>query len=64
LVSEFSFHLLHLFDQIFKYYAVVEQEGGSLSVSFPDLENCFTDGETVSQAVVMAEDVNGKMLSL
>jgi len=28
LVSEFSFHLLHLFDQIFKYYAVVEQEGG------------------------------------
>jgi predicted RNase H-like HicB family nuclease len=36
---------------------------GSLSVSFPDLENCFTDGETVSQTVVMNEDINGKMLS-
>lgn len=33
-------------------------------MSFPDLENFFTDGETVSQAAVMAEDVNGKMLSL
>ncbi|MEP9405359.1 hypothetical protein ABKP09_03415 [Peribacillus frigoritolerans] len=32
-------------------------------MSFPDLENFFTDGETVSQAVVMAENVNGKMLS-
>jgi hypothetical protein len=26
-------------------------------VSFPDLENFFTDDETVSQAAVMAEDV-------
>jgi predicted RNase H-like HicB family nuclease len=32
-------------------------------VTFPDLENCITDGEIVSQAVEMVEDVNGTMLS-
>ncbi|WP_318262145.1 hypothetical protein [Peribacillus simplex] len=32
-------------------------------MSFPDLENFFTDGETVSQAGVMAKNANGKMLS-
>ncbi|MDQ0879000.1 type II toxin-antitoxin system HicB family antitoxin [Peribacillus sp. V2I11] len=32
-------------------------------MSFPDLENCFTDGETVSQAVEMAEVVIGTLLS-
>ena len=28
-------------------------------MSFPDIENCFTDGETVSQAAKMDEDLIG-----
>ncbi|WP_238988502.1 type II toxin-antitoxin system HicB family antitoxin [Peribacillus frigoritolerans] len=32
-------------------------------VSFPDLENCYTDGRTLVEAVAMAEDVLGTMLS-
>lgn len=39
------------------------KRGGVYAVSFPDLENCFTDGETLSQAVEMAEDVIGTMPS-
>ena len=33
-----------------------EPEGG-YSVNFPDLEGCYTQGETVEEALEMAEDV-------
>jgi antitoxin HicB len=33
------------------------------SLSFPDLENCFTDGETLIEAVEMAQDALGLLLS-
>lgn len=48
---------------IYKYYSVIHQEDGAFIVSFPDLENCFTDGETLVHAVEMAHDVLGTMLS-
>lgn len=49
---------------IYKYYAVIEKEDGGYIVSFPDLENCYTQGDTLSEAVVMAEDVLGLLLSV
>lgn len=33
-----------------------EKEGG-YSVNFPDLEGCYTQGETIEEALKMAEDV-------
>lgn len=51
---------------IYKFYAVVEKEtldsSGSYIVSFPDLENVFTDGETFEEAQVNAKDVLETML--
>lgn len=46
-----------------KYYAVIEKEEDYFSVSFPDLENCFTDAESLSDAVIEAQDVLLAMLS-
>lgn len=54
---------------MYKYYAVIEkikEEGDkdySYIVDFPDFENIFTDGETLQDAVVQAEDVLALMLS-
>ena len=52
---------------LYKYYAVIEREKndgtGSYIVSFPDLENVFTDAETLSGAVNNAHDVLGDMLA-
>lgn len=40
------------------YPAVFElEEGGMYSVVFPDLKGCFTSGEGLADAIVMAEDV-------
>lgn len=50
--------------QTFKYYAVVtpDLEDDCYLVRFPDLENVFTDGETLSEAVKHAEEVLELML--
>ncbi|GLY12503.1 type II toxin-antitoxin system HicB family antitoxin [Pseudobacillus badius] len=57
---------------MYKYYAVIEKDLEELkessrecfTVSFPDLENVFTDGETLPQAVELAHDVLGSMLAV
>ena len=38
-----------------------EKEGG-YSVAFPDVPGCYTQGETLSEAIEMAEDALGLML--
>lgn len=48
---------------MYKYYAVITKEDSSYIVSFPDLDNVFTDGESLADAVIQAEDVLGLMLS-
>lgn len=32
------------------------EEGGSYSIRFPDLENCFTSGESLADGMAMAAD--------
>lgn len=32
------------------------EDGGSYSIRFPDLENCFTSGESLADGMTMAED--------
>jgi antitoxin HicB len=53
---------------VYKYYALIEKEKldqtGCYIVSFPDIENCFTDAETLPDAVAMAEDALGALLSV
>jgi predicted RNase H-like HicB family nuclease len=44
------------------YPAIFTQEDGGYSVSFPDIHNCFTSGETLPEAMEMAEDVLCMML--
>ena len=39
------------------YPAVFEQEGHQVTVSFPDFESCYTQGDTLQEAFEMAEDV-------
>ena len=39
------------------YPAVFTKEDVGYSVSFPDLKNCFTSGETLEEAMEMANDV-------
>lgn len=36
--------------------AVFTKEDAGYSVSFPDVDNCFTSGETMAEALAMAED--------
>lgn len=51
---------------MYKYYAVIERdklESGSYIVTFPDIENCYTDSDTLSGAVANAEDVLGLMMT-
>lgn len=38
------------------YPAVFEKEGDQYSISFPDLSNCFTQGEDLQDALEMAQD--------
>ena len=55
---------------MYEYYAVIEkmkEEGDkdySYIVDFPDLENVFTDGESLQDAIVQAEDVLALMLTV
>lgn len=44
------------------YPAIFTREDAGYSVNFPDLENCFTSGETLSEAMEMAADVLNFML--
>jgi len=34
-----------------------KEEKGQYSVDFPDLESCYTSGDDLSEAIMMAEDV-------
>lgn len=51
---------------VYKYYAVIEREKldqtGAFIVSFPDLENVFTDADTLTGAVSNSHDVLRTML--
>ncbi len=42
--------------------AIFTQDPEGISVHFPDLDNCFTSGENVIEAVEMANDVLGFVL--
>ncbi len=44
------------------YPAVFEQEGDSYSVSFPDIEGCFAQGEGLQDSLDSAEDALCLML--
>lgn len=46
------------------YYPAVfhPEAAGGYSVSVPDIEGCFTQGETMDEAVEMAQDAIGLML--
>lgn len=42
----------------FKYYALFEPDhvDGGFTVTFPMIKGCVTQGETLSEAILMAED--------
>lgn len=44
------------------YPAIFTQEESGYSISFPDLENCFTSAETLGEGIKMANDVLCLML--
>jgi len=46
----------------YAYPAVFTAENNSYSVSFPDVEGCLTFGETIPEAIEMAEDALCLML--
>jgi len=41
----------------YAYPAVFKKEETGYFVNFPDIEPCYTEGETFEEAVVMAKDV-------
>ena len=41
------------------YPAIFHKDDGSIWVEFPDLEGCFTDGETIEEAIENASDALG-----
>nr|WP_232337112.1 type II toxin-antitoxin system HicB family antitoxin [Lysinibacillus timonensis] len=50
---------------IYKYYSIIQwcDEDHNFMVDFPDIENVFTDGDTLHEAIMMAEDVLGSTLT-
>ena len=44
------------------YPAVFKKENECYLVNFPDIKNCYTDGESIADAIEMASDVLGMML--
>ena len=44
------------------YPVIFHPEDTGYSVSVPDVEGCYTQGETMSEAVAMAQDAIGLML--
>lgn len=47
---------------IYEYPAILKYEDDCYYVKFPDIENCFTDGDTREEAIDMARDVLPLML--
>lgn len=45
------------------YPAIFHQEADGYSVRFPDLDGCFTEGDTLEEAYQMANDAIGLYLS-
>ena len=46
------------------YPAIFHPEETGYSVSVPDIENCFTQGETMDEAVAMAQDAIGDFIAM
>lgn len=46
----------------YAYPAIFTQEESGYSVKFPDIDGCFTSGETLPEAMEMAEDALCLML--
>lgn len=46
----------------YAYPAIFTQESEGFSVTFPDIEGCFTCGATLPEAIEMAEDALNLML--
>lgn len=44
------------------YPAVIHEEDGQYWVEFPDLEGCFSDGETLADAIANASEALGMYL--
>ncbi len=44
------------------YPAIMHEEDGRCWVEFPDLEGCFSDGDTIAEAAVNAEEALGAYL--
>ena len=44
------------------YPAIMHQDEGRYWVEFPDLEGCFSDGDTMAEAAVNAEEALGAYL--
>lgn len=42
---------------VYVYPAILKHGNDGYYVNFPDIENCFTDGDTRNEAIAMAEDV-------
>lgn len=40
----------------YAYTAIFEPEGGGFVVSFPDLPDCITEGDSIEDAAYMARD--------
>lgn len=47
---------------MYKYYGLFEKDSDGISVSFPDLAGCLTCGDTMQEALEMAEDALGGYL--
>jgi len=41
----------------YAYPAIFEKEENGYFVNFPDIEPCYTEGQTLEEAVIMANDV-------
>ena len=46
----------------YAFTAIFEPEDGGYVVSFPDIEGCITEGESVQEAIYMAQDALCVML--
>lgn len=46
----------------YTYPVIFENDDGKISVSVPDISGCFTFGDTITEAIEMAEDAISMML--
>jgi antitoxin HicB len=51
---------------MYNFYSIIEkvEDEEVFIVTFPDIESCFTSGETLVEAIEMAEDALGLYLSV